>query len=831
VAKELPNVVCSLIKFGGTKPGKNGGRNIGLVLLGILAGQLVLYGQSFAGAKILLPLDLLAIPGNYLPLHGQSVQQPHNEYASDPVFEDEPARLFRNTELRAGRLPIWNPYEYAGVPNVSVLSPFAMLGALVRSPRILPWISLSLALVGGFGSYVFARRVLQLGVWPATVASWSYPITAFFVLWQSYSLAYPVVWLPWILCAIDSVVSGSSRWAFPALALTTMLTLVSGHLDMAGLVLIVSGLFAIWALFRRHGQDKKVVRRGAIVIAGWLLGFMLAGPELLHALEYTQEGTRLNERGRGHEERPPIGLVSLPQLLLPHIYGTIERDSFPLVPQKESNIIETPAAGFAGIVATLTFAPLAVVRRQRRSIAAFLVVIGFLGVAWCLNLPGIVWLMRLPCLNLLPYNRFVFATSFAVISLAAIGLETVASNGLPWHRWYYLPMVILAALAGWCVFRSFFPPSIIAHDLPQAVAGKSSLKWIHDMTDVYRVQHWFGKMYVTGAITSLIALLIWICLRIKKNIPRTLFYSFGLAAVAELLYFGYGRAAQCDPSLYYPKIPQLAEIARRLPGRVLGYNCLPASLLQTQSLLDVRGYDGVDPARYVELLDLAREPGTTRLDYAAVQYFVPRVADSPLPDAVQLPPILDLLGVRYLVCLTSDLNDYFVLVNNSALPRVFVPLSVELENNREERLSKLASPLFDPRGVAYVEGRVDYAVAGRGEARIVDSTPQRVKIDVTMTRGGLVVLADQWNSGWRAYIDEKTIPIVRVDHALSGVIAPVGANRIVFSYEPTSWRAGLGIASAAILILLANVCITTYRSRAQMMVHNLGAKNLSSGID
>src|SRR5438445_3629591 len=89
-----------------------GGRT-GLVLLGLITGQLILYGASFAGTKILLPLDLLTVPGNYFPSGDQASERPHNEYASDPVFEDEPARLFRNAELRAGRLPMWNPYEYA----------------------------------------------------------------------------------------------------------------------------------------------------------------------------------------------------------------------------------------------------------------------------------------------------------------------------------------------------------------------------------------------------------------------------------------------------------------------------------------------------------------------------------------------------------------------------------------------------------------------------------------------------------------------------------------------------------------------------------------------
>jgi len=41
-----------------------------VVVLGILLGQLALYGPSLLGVKILLPLDLLALPHTYLPPDG-----------------------------------------------------------------------------------------------------------------------------------------------------------------------------------------------------------------------------------------------------------------------------------------------------------------------------------------------------------------------------------------------------------------------------------------------------------------------------------------------------------------------------------------------------------------------------------------------------------------------------------------------------------------------------------------------------------------------------------------------------------------------------------------
>ena len=70
--------------------------------------------------------------------------------------------------------------------------------------------------------------------------------------------------------------------------------------------------------------------------------------------------------------------------------------------------------------------------------------------------------------------------------------------------------------------------------------------------------------------------------------------------LGDLLWFGYGRSAQCDPALYYPKIPVLDEIARSVPGRVIGINCLPPSLAIMAGLNDIRGYDAVDPARMVD---------------------------------------------------------------------------------------------------------------------------------------------------------------------------------------------------------------------------------------
>jgi hypothetical protein len=321
------------------------------------------------------------------------------------------------------------------------------------------------------------------------------------------------------------------------------------------------------------------------------------------------------------------------------------------------------------------------------------------------------------------------------------------------------------------------------------------------------------SMYVSGAVCCIGALVFWTWLWLKRTFPRWIVPALGIVLAAELLLFGYGRTAQCDPRLYYPAVPALDRIAQSPPGRVLPYGCLPANLLQTKELLDVRGYDGVDPARLVDLMDIAAAPNTIKLDYAAVQSFTPRILSMALPDTVRLPPVLDLLGVRYLVYANSTApagapmsartTDYFVLVNPAALPRIFVPLAVEMESDYQARIAKLSSAGFDPRETAYVEEAIDLPTLTKGEAKIEHENPQRITVRAKMQTPGLIVLSDRWDKGWQAILNGKSVPILHVDHAIRGVVAPAGESTIVFRYAPRSLMIGLGAASIALVVLLA----------------------------
>ena len=617
-----------------------------IVLAGIVLGQFLLYGPSLLGLKILLPLDILTGPGVYLPRTPETEAiEIQNVYLTDLVYVVEPVRKFLGEELRAGRWPLWMPSQFCGTPAAyTFFSPLLLLLALVPSPVILAWGCLLTALVAGLGAYLFFRRVLQLRFWPSAIVAWCYPLSGFFVFWQNVPTSYPVALLPWLLLVIHSTVRGGSRFAPIALGLLTALVLTIGNLDVAGQVLLGGGFYALWCLgdhFLARWRSTAALKPVLALLCAWFLGFLLASPHLLPLLEYSRSGGRIERRGAGEEERPPAGIAALPQVVLPDLYGsygTMKAGSYRLAPGNQQ---ESSAATYCGLLATLFLAPLAFCNRRHRSMAWFWVFASILSLGWSLNLPGIVDLLRAPGLNLMSHNRFVFLASFGFIALGAAGLDQLLYEPIPWRRWMWVPCVLPALLGLWCLSRSFSLPEPVASQMQAAIQAGRGIGWIRNVQDLQRVQDWFIRMYTVGGLMCLGTCVCWLLLKLQPGLRSQWLLPLAILLPADLLWFASGRNVQTDRSLYFPVVPVLQQVAQGTPGRVIGYKCLPAQLAGVAGLRDVRGYDAVDPAAYVELLGIAAEPDSPALSYALTQWLVPRVH----PDARGQRPTLPGAGL------------------------------------------------------------------------------------------------------------------------------------------------------------------------------------------
>ncbi len=826
-----------------------------ILLAGIIFGQAVLYGPSLIGSKILLPLDILTPINVYLPRTPEIASiVPRDSYTMDLVFHSEPCRRFAASEIKAGRLPMWNPYQFAGAPFVwPKFSPFYFLESLTESPIIIPWSEMLAAIVSGLGAYLFFRRALALSFWPSCLAAWCYPLTGFFILWQGYPTSPPARWLPWILLAVRQTIDWASndakgRWAAAApvgLSAATALVLISGHLDIAAQVLLASGLYALWemgarALFggssvtapetpkpKRSLALVFLVRSSCILVVAWALGFLLASPYLLPFLEYTQTSARMDRRIAGEEDHPPMGINALPQLVLPDMYGRTERGSFRLPTDDATGIIdntpESTASAFAGLIAGLVAAPLAFASRRHLRDNLGFVALAFLSLAWALRVPGLVSFLRLHGINMLPHNRFVFVAAFCLLALAAVGLQTILVGSVK-RRWRLgLAVIPAAALCGWCFYRSLVLPTVLETSSQLGLQQGGETTSIVSAGAILEIQSWFSHYYVISAVWCAVALLLWAMLLSARVPGLRRVWIVGALMLVDMLWFGIGRNSQSDPRLYYPPVPVLTRLAAQDPaGRMIGKGCLPANLATVCRLRDVRGYDAVDPARIIELLGTTTDILPSAAPYAMTQWLDPTATPAPGGD-VRFAPAYSLLGVRYLVnrgTPPSDVRsilvsqDYWVQTNITAMPRAYIPRQAQYIPDKTARLTLLGAPNFDPRQTACVETPVELPTDCQGTAQIVSEIPTRVVVAADMASPGLLVLADLWDKGWRARLNGGSVNILRANHAVRGVLLPAGKSTVEFRYVPASFTWGVQLCALALVILLARLIFVLKRPAA-----------------
>jgi hypothetical protein len=121
--------------------------------------------------------------------------------------------------------------------------------------------------------------------------------------------------------------------------------------------------------------------------------------------------------------------------------------------------------------------------------------------------------------------------------------------------------------------------------------------------------------------------------------------------------------------------------------------------------------------------------------------------------------------------------------------------------------------VFDPHAVAWIETDNPRPLArylpGTGPdptetVTITRYEPQRVELEARLERPGLVILADVDYPGWGLTIDSQPATILRANRLMRGAAVGAGTHRLVYTYNPLSFRLGglISLASIGISLVL-----------------------------
>ena len=332
-------------------------------------------------------------------------------------------------------------------------------------------------------------------------------------------------------------------------------------------------------------------------------------------------------------------------------------------------------------------------------------------------------------------------------------------------------------------------------------------------------------MGVAGAGLALIALAV------RGRVPAGVLAGAAVAlAFFDLARAGMGYNPAIDRDVAeQPDTPAIRQAHAANPARVVATGDIPQDALpMNHDLYEPRGYDLPIEKRYDRLWRTRLSPE-----------FPSQVGPYPQNIPLSLPKVdperlrvLGLLGTRYVMQPLSDpvlKVDGLELVhrgpdarlyrNRLEQPRAAVAERQRVVDGGEAALNAIAAPGF----------AIDDAVVDRGANRAAcrsaapgrrpgprtstASEPDRMDVSATAPRGGMLVVSDAWDPGWKATVDGRDAKVERVDYVMRGVKLEPGRHHVVLSYEPWSWRVGWIVSLVALLALAAMVLVAWKRER------------------
>jgi uncharacterized membrane protein YfhO len=86
---------------------------------------------------------------------------------------------------------------------------------------------------------------------------------------------------------------------------------------------------------------------------------------------------------------------------------------------------------------------------------------------------------------------------------------------------------------------------------------------------------------------------------------------------------------------------------------------------------------------------------------------------------------------------------------------------------------------------------------------VTGDTGNSVQVAFDAAAPSYLVLNDAYYPGWQAWLDGKPVPIRRADYLMRAIQVPAGTHRLVFTYAPLSYLAGLVISVLSALAIAA----------------------------
>ena len=752
----------------------------GVILAAMLS---VLFHASLFGGKILSPGDVVYTMASFEDVRPSSGDyEPRNRLRMDPGLQFQPWLEFNRSELRAGRLPLWNPYAGCGAPHLAngqsaVFDPFHLIAYAGKLPDAWAWMALARLWTAGFGMFLLSQS-WGLSRWGRWFAGLSFPMCGFLVGWLLYPVANVAIWLPWLFWATDRVLEGKRLRGVAGLAMVVALVMLGGHVQTSAHVLLAAGLYVVWRFFP-VGRASLPAHKYRLVcwVLGVTVGLSASAIEFVPLAFYLAKSPAWSDR---KAERVPILRVDMPRVLdatttaFPYALGSQRRGHPNLAKALGVHNLNESAGGFAGLATLIWLAPAAWSARSRSPRVRFLAGLGIFGAMAAFGVFPVPNLLRaLPVLDVADHRRMTLWVAFALCLLGGIGMDQIGSRASSrvWIWWTRGWLVAAAVLVVAAVAIVWAEPRIrekaIAHyeNAANETSGAN-----HDayreraLRQAYYAITFLPRYYGIAAGHLALLFVLWrLSARQNATASRLILIRASVFAIVivDLFAFGFDLNPAIAREEDRPVSAVIAYLRREVapPARILAIGAeLPPNLLMRYGLADVRNYDSVEMSRSLAWFEDLYEPDPDRPIHTSRREITWMRASRGLER-------LQYAGVTAIVAASAPPEGAFARVD-----RVGSVWVARLESPKKNRQ-------FRP-------------------------FPGEIRIDVEDDRGEVSCTGETFDLGWKAEVDGRPVRIQAHLGAFLSANAPRGSSRLVFRYDPWDVRVAIGISLGGLAMIL-----------------------------
>ena len=726
-----------------------------------------------------------------------------------------------------GRLPLWNPYLFGGVPTIEagsgdILYPASILHFILPLTSALAWKLILHVYLAGVFMYLAARAFGTRRL-VALLAGSAYLLSANLVslVWGGQDgKMYVTALFPAALWLLVTALDRHSWVRFIWLGVVAGLMVVA-HPQLAYYAYLALALYALTSLWSRRHQGGAFLANG---LAGGMVAVVtaagIAAVVLLPMYRYLREDSPRAGPGRGFEYSASWSLHAeeAVSLFIPEFAGTdVQSETY-----WGKNPFKHNSEYGGALVLVLGLAALAGLKGDRRrwglatlAGVSLLYALGagtpFFRLLYSIvpglknfrapSLAAYLAIVALTLLTALLVDRALAAGDTRARRAMSLGLAAGAGAAL------LVAVLTLAAGTGlYATWTSIFGgadpgdrAAAFAANVPRLAAGALIVALICAV-GWGAVQLWSRGMLRTTHVVIILTVLTAVDLmRVDNRYIQVVRYEE-----------------------FFPQDPGIEALrARLIPGeRVLSVaGVYPDGFLASYGVPEVFGYHGNQLRWYNDLTrQTVRQSArtTTELEQYWVSFLGSAALRALAARYVLLPGRVELPGLR----LVGADQRVAVYVNDEALPGVAVVPEIQIEPDSTRRIASLWSPTFDPARTVILEEPVLALgqAGGTGTATIEGNGDDTLAVRAQTTGPSLLHVSRTYHPSWQAEINGVPAPVLRANHALMAVpLTRSGEHQVVMRYRPAIVRLAARVTMiswVAVLLVTLIAGILHFRSRA-----------------